>query len=94
MNPQHFRSYLRGELLSMRSKTCSLLASVAATVLLGGFLSGCAQPDNPTPEKAPPPPPPKAEETKVPKKVGGQPYGASSKYQDMMNKQFSKSGNQ
>jgi hypothetical protein len=72
----------------MKSKTCSILTSIAAMVLLGGFLSGCTQADNPTPEKAAPPPAPTAKETEVPKKAGGQAYGANEKYQRAMEKQF------
>jgi hypothetical protein len=71
----------------MRSKTCALVASLVASAGLGGLLSGCSQPDNPTPVTAAPPPAPKPEELKVPKKTpGGEQYGANQKYQNAFKK--------
>jgi hypothetical protein len=68
----------------MRSKTPTLLAFVMALTPLGASLPGCGNPDNPTPVAAAPPPPPKPEEVKVPKKRGGQMYGANAQYQKAM----------
>jgi hypothetical protein len=68
----------------MRSKTRTLLAFVMTLTPLGASLPGCSQHDNPTPVAAAPPPSPKPEELKVPKKKGGQVYGANAQYQKAM----------
>jgi len=70
----------------MRWKIRSFPVFCALLIPLGGSLSGCSQPDNPTPVTAPPPPPPQAEELKVPKKgPGGKAYGGGDRYKKSMN---------
>ncbi len=62
-----------------------------ALIPLGASLPGCSQPDSPTPVAAAPPPAPKPEELKVPRKRGGQTYGANAQYQKAMQR-LNKSG--
>ncbi|WP_435008379.1 hypothetical protein P12x_005601 [Tundrisphaera lichenicola] len=63
------------------------LALFASAIPIGS-LAGCSQADNPKiPEVAVPEPPENSKPLNIPKK-GGQPYGASSKYEELMNKKF------
>jgi len=77
----------------MKSNPRFLLAIAVFLIPVGACLPGCSQADNPAPVTAAPPPAPKAEEVKVPKKVGGQAYGSNEQYQRSMERQFgTKSG--
>jgi hypothetical protein len=69
----------------MRSKACRILALHVLLLPLWGVVTGCSQPDNPTPEKAPPPPAPKPEELNVGKKgADNKAYGTGDRYQKAM----------
>ncbi len=69
----------------MKKQTWAFRAALVISTALWGGLSGCSQPDNPTPVTAPPAPPPKPEELVVPKeKASGKEYGANAKYQKAM----------
>jgi hypothetical protein len=80
----------RDELRLKRNFRASLALSILIAPSCVG-LSGCTNPDNPIAKEAPPPPAAKPEELKVPKAAGGKAeYGASSKYQKSMERQFKK----
>jgi len=70
----------------MKSKIRSLLILSIIMSPLWVTFSGCSQPDNPEPVKAPPAPPPTEKELEVPKSANGKAYGAGERYKKAMNK--------
>jgi hypothetical protein len=69
----------------MRSRTLSLLACFVVICSLSGALSGCSEPDNPTPAK-PTEAPSVPKESQTHKTQEGKTYGSSDMYKKMMRK--------
>jgi hypothetical protein len=66
----------------MNGKMKVLFTPVATLALIVPALPGCSGADVPIPKKADAPaPPPTPKELKVPKRTGGQEYGANARYQ-------------
>ena len=82
----------RPEVLPMKLKLRATISSVSVVLVsLIGLVSGCSQPDNPTPTAAAPPPAPQPSELKLPK-IAGKTFDPASnprykKMQDNMAKQ-------
>jgi len=73
-----------------RTHTRSLLLAFLLTTAPVVGLGGCSQADNPQiPQVATPAPPQDSKPLPIPKR-GGETYGASSKYQEIMNKKDQK----
>ncbi len=71
----------------MKSRTWCLLAYFVFVCSLGAGLSGCNQPDNPTPAKVTETPPaPTEKNLEVPKTTEGKAYGSSDMYKKRMRK--------